>query len=1056
MLDIGCLVKNTVLRHDLNDLVEFIAYERVSKDLDAGIQSIYNDIRNHGIEVDLETIGFIYNDVLPKSYAQFNSDHDVNEYVLKGWNDSINRAVRLEAPEPLELKIGQNSPDREVVMGLLNVFTKLNTDIADPIYSDMRAMQEALWKGIQRKLNLTNNSIPKDQKDWEELLHQALGYEQLGLTDINGRLNGIADLFDAMKDQLADATREMESRGDYATAQKWREMTDKLKAASYSLLFSKGEAKSFITQIMKEAGYGKVLKNGKTVIDWNKLANETGGVLDLLNNIERVMAAKNYSPSVIQGVKDSFVNEVNDMNSKIMEWRLKQLENKSEALARASTQKSDLKRLAELNNLGIFQSAHDKLLSNVIGISDLQAQDLEDLEELAKAASNLYREIDKNYGDGIFAASSLQTIQRYIDRIVQRNINNKKTGIPYIMKIFSAIGNFLQVLLTGYLMGPFTIAKNWLSGIKDTIAPVLIDKSKFITKENKEAYWAMLKDVSARGQAYGEEIGSFAPRELYSNTLQPKWKGGTWKQKAETILYYMITPARIGLLGFDSANKVVITNKVFYNAMYQALKQHGKTDEQAANILNEALHGVKYETAKKTAKDILENINSQLSSKFAIPVNENTIIRLANDLVKANLNTNGLFTDKAKATEIVVSTLKGSYHVAGYGLGHEPNNPLSKMIKSFRDDMARTEKELSKAKRWDRLAWHRMGKSFLNTFGIGFTGGATNWVFLTAQHEFGLGIVTGFLGNWTKDANGKLLPPGSAKLDFDSKETIEKSVRERFGKRNQIGRGMGGVAYAVLGYFLFYMATKGGDDERERKRKRLQELTKFVQTPAVKDEIKKLTEEANIYRQIKSSYEGNRIFKTLAPGFMLLQYHRQTNDSKMAGTLKFVTQSTGIASDFSVASKIDNAAQYWRDGEESMGNGAIGSIAGDKVSLPMWRAYKDWWKLGVWISSPLTGANVSSDFKQPSNLSEGLFAGGALEDWGVYERNSSITILPGIGPKSIERFKKLGIERMDDLEKNPGWENRMYINEKGKTEFILDKGDRKAAKDAAEKWLKEN
>ena len=76
MLDIGCLVKNTTLRNDLNDLVEYIAYERVAKNMDAGLQSIYNDIRSNGIEVDLQTVGFIYNDVLPKSYAQFDSDHE--------------------------------------------------------------------------------------------------------------------------------------------------------------------------------------------------------------------------------------------------------------------------------------------------------------------------------------------------------------------------------------------------------------------------------------------------------------------------------------------------------------------------------------------------------------------------------------------------------------------------------------------------------------------------------------------------------------------------------------------------------------------------------------------------------------------------------------------------------------------------------------------------------------------------------------------------------------------------------------------------------------------
>lgn len=1042
MLDIGCLVKNTTLRHDLNDLVEFIAYERVSKNLDAGIQSIYNDIRTHGIEVDLQTIAFIYNDVLPKSYAQFDSDHDVNEYALKSFEDAINRAARLEAPEVTEKQIGQNSPDMEVVNGILNMFTKLNTELSDPIYSDMRALQEALWKGIQRKLKLTNNSIPKDQKDWEELLQQALGYEQLGLTDINGRINGIADLFDSMKDQLSEATAAMEARGDHATAQKWNEMIAKLKAASYSLLFSKGEAKSFITSIFKEAGYGKTLKNGKTVIDWNKLANDTGSVLDLHNNITRVMAAKNYSQSVINGVQDSFVNEVNDMNAKIVEWRLKQLDNKSEALNRASTKKSDLKRLAELNNLGIFQTAHDKLLSSVVGISDLQAQDLADLEELAKAASELYREIDKTYGDGIFAASALQSIQRSIDRIVQRNINNK----TLLMKIFSAIKNFVDVLLTGMLMGPLTIMENWLSGIKETMAPFGIGKSKFTNKEDRQAYRSVLADVFMRGQAYGEEVGSFAPRELYSNSLKFKWKGGTLKNKAESALYVLMAPARLGLLGFDSANKVIITNKTFHNAMYQALLQHGKTAEEAEQILNEALHGQKYQAAKNNAKDILTNINNQLGAKYSIPINDNTITRLANDLVKANLNADGLFTEREKAIEIVVSTLKGSYHVAGYGLGHEPNNPLSKMIKNFRDNMVRGEQQLRTDKKWDRLAWHKLGSTFLNGFILRFTGGATNWIVLRAQSGLGLGIGSGFLGQWLGG------PDWKGELDFKNADTIQQSVKQRLGARNQIGRGIAGLTYTLGGYVAYYLLTMGGDDERERKRKRLQELTKFVQTDSVKKEIKQLESEATVMDQIKSSYMGNRLFKKVSPDLMLLQYYIDTDKNTFDGVMEYVTKTGGLSSDFSTQSKLDDVRKYSRSGEKGMAKGTLASIAGDRMAVPLWRAYKDWYKLTKWIG----GGNVSSDFKAPTTVGEGMFGGGALEDWGVFQRNSSITILPGMGAKAIERFKALKIERMEDLEKKPGWENLQFINEKGKPEFILDKSDRINAKAAAEKWVKEN
>jgi hypothetical protein len=219
----------------------------------------------------------------------------------------------------------------------------------------------------------------------------------------------------------------------------------------------------------------------------------------------------------------------------------------------------------------------------------------------------------------------------------------------------------------------------------------------------------------------------------------------------------------------------------------------------------------------------------------------------------------------------------------------------------------------------------------------------------------------------------------------------------------------------------------------------------------VKEEIKKLTNEANVYRSIKSNYEGNRLFKKISPDLMLLNYYMQTDDNHWKGALNYVINTTGIASDFSTAGKFTDAMDYFRKGEIDQGKGTLASIAGDRMAVPLWRAYKEWLKLATWI----TGNNVSSDFKKPSNVAEGFFGGGALEDWGVYNRNSSITILPGIGPKSIERFKALGIENMNDLKNKPGWENTVYMDEKGNSQFILDKDDRIKAKAAAEKWFKE-
>jgi len=691
--------------------------------------------------------------------------------------------------------------------------------------------------------------------------------------------------------------------------------------------------------------------------------------------------------------------------------------------------KSDLRRLAELNNLGIFQSAHDRLLNSVIGISDLQQQDLADLEQLAKAASNLYREIDKSYGSDVFASSALQSIQRHIDRIIQRNINNK----TLLLKIISAIKNFFDIYLTGLLMAPLTITENFISGIKEIAAPMFLGK-KGVSKGDFQLYKSVLVDVLQRGQSFGEEVGSFAPRELYSNTLQYKWKGATKKELAESVLNVLMTPARIGLLGFDSANKAVITNKVFYNAMYQSLKQHGSTDEQATEILSRALNGMSYKRAMVNARNILQNLNTQLPVKAQIPINKNTIVRLANDLVKANLNSNGAITN-----EMIESTLKGAYHVAGYGLGHEANNFLSQGVKGIRDAMMKKEQQFVQDKDWKGLAWQRAKGTFVNSVVLKFTGGATNWLWLRAQSGLGLGLATGFLGKWNSD------------LEFKNKDTIKQSIKDVQGARNQIGRALTGLSFAALGYTLYFAMGGGSDDQRKRKRlKDLQDMGN-KQSKEELAEMKQLKLDLSLYKQIKSNYQGNRIFKKGAPDLMLLHYYMDINDDAFQGALDYAINTGGLSSDYSTSGKIGNAMKLVKRGDTEGAGGEIGSLLGNQAGVPLWRAYKEWYKMADWIS----GSNVSSDFKKPSNFVEGLWGGGAAEDIGIFKRNSSITILPGVGEKSYDRFKEKGYSNMNDLKKNPDWYNETYINENGNEVYILDKNAREKAKEGADKWFKQ-
>jgi len=1189
MNGVNCLVKNTQLQQDLKDIVEYIAYDRISRDKDASLASVYNTIRKSGIEIDLQSIGYIYNETLDKNFQQIMSDQQVNDYMLKSFNDAIQRAALLEQRESKEKQIGEDAPEVYVTNGILNMFYNSEMPNEDT-QSDMLKMQNALWKGVQRKLKIPDSQKPKNDEQWRDILGKALGYEQLGMTDLNGRLNSISDLYNAMRDELNTAISEAKQQADPANFERLQEMVNGLESSTYSLLFSEKEARKLLDEMMKEAGFGKELKNGKTILDWNKLAGGIGSIQDIRENVDKVLSDNGFSQDVIDGVKLSLENEFTGLQAKVLEKKIEMLERNSRgaaiktqrddlnkanrisklqdelfrishrrakerpekkskedeeisaeekklldaieeekkqwdeeiksakqakkdykkleaernrqlriidelnekleklkngtyvsktknasekdvqeieklkekvknemnlyvrdnAIDRTVEQKSDMRRLAELNNLGIFQGTHDRVLYNLLGVGELQQTDIEDLKQLSQAASNLYRKLDNDYGSSseIFASREFQSLHRLIDSIIGRNVNNKN----FALKILEIANNFLSVFLTGLLANPITILENKLSGVKEAFVPVITGKG--FNKEDLSIYSGMLSDVTARGQAYGEEIGSFAPKELYLNTLEWNWnKDASVKDKAESLLYAATIPARVGLLGFDSANKVVITNKVFKNAIYQVLtqKKGGMSKDEALKFMNEALYGESFEDAKKRSKEILESINKDLPDKFKKPINNNTITVLANDLVKANLNANGALTN-----DVIEAAYTSSYHVAGYGLGHEPNNYLSKGIKGLRNIMAKEDKRLVTEKKWKQLAFHRFLTSWANNIVIRFAGGATNWLFLRAQSA-GIGLATGYLGKWVH----------GTKIDFDSTQAIQESIKQIQNDRNKIGRALVGMSYAAIWYVVGYALFGGKDDEEEKKKlqelnKRKEELKKInardfdggagekaQQLSGIDKDIKELEDATSVMKQIKSNWMLSRIFRKTAPDLMLLQYFISTEKNEYLGALKYAQGAYGVGDQYSVDAKATEAGRLYWKGDVDAGNGMLSSIVGDRFGVPLWKPGKDWYKLGKWIG----GGKVSSDFEAPHNLADGLWGGGMLEDLGFYDKNPAITILPGIGEKGYEKFKAKGITNMSDLKGN--WWETTFTDENGNDKYILNATDRIKAKEAAEKYKNE-
>lgn len=1236
----GCLLKDTELKEALFDVIELNAYDRLKSGKGASIESIFGDLRKAGVEVDLPTVGEIYRSVLPRDDAAFTSDTEIDDYVLRTWRNSVHNLIPTEEDEEIvkrgEEQIGAQKPEAKVVELMLGA---LYNDVAidERTRSDMKILQDALWKGMQRKLGKLSSTKPT-QKTMEELIDQSLAWEELGIRDLDGRLNSITDLFNAMRNELANAAGDIRAMASPEVVDRFNEYVRNLENETYNLMFSSKDAKQIRNDALIKAkfngGFG-MTQNGRTVLDWNKLAAYTGSVADLRAQAHQAFTDAGYSQDVVdrlidtleqefydlradivekqQDQKDKFAREgkklvledaglntllagktmaewirdqqiesiedlekkVNDALSKtnyipavkqriqqrltkffsdnyakvtekeakdaiksiigdktIIEW-IKQngiqnqdelyevldkelqgrnISQKNKFLIKSefdrilaidqraerelagrekqrekeySPKKSDLQRLVELYHLGIFKNSHDKLLYDILGVDDLQQEDIADLENLSAAASDLARRVvdvnGYNLTNDQFVARRLQYIQRHIQSVIDRNIKNKTR----LSRILKHVANFVDMMLTGLLAGPVTMLQNMFSGIKSVLTGVRFNSTKekvvkqgdqyFLqtafgttgpfatrkeakanmidltgkTKQSAELYWAMINDVARTGQSYGEEIGSFAARELFSNTLQWKWgkgllgKGTTIKDKAKSILFAFTLPARIGLLAFDSANKASLTNKTFYNMIYESLVKRGMgeikdtgkmTDrekseylkgvrQRAAQFMNETLYGQSWEDAKEKARKILEQNNSLLEPKFRSKITNSEVVTLANDIVKANLNVQGGIV----GSDVLEAALKGSYHVAGLGLGHEPNNPLSRAIKDLRDRWKQQEDKFIKNKDWDNLVAHRTKNLLINGFAIRFMGGATNWLVLRLKEGLGLGLLSGGLGVAL-----------NKEIDYANKATLQHQMREREKARNDIARAFVGLSYTALSYAIGAAVLGGSDDDDEKAKAELAALEKKkTKTQRDYERIDELKQKTSAYARIKSNSDKDKLFRAMAPDVMLIDYYSDTEPDKVAGAIKYFQRTYYGSDKFSVASKVEEAGRLYAQGDKGAAHGTLMSIVGDRIQVPFWRAGKEYYRV---VTNAFKGDKIPPPKYQPATTwDEGLFGGGTLQDLGIYKRNSKITLVPGVGMKSYEKYKQLGIEKMSDLE--DGWWNKRY-----KGEFILAADDRAKAK----------
>jgi hypothetical protein len=478
-------------------------------------------------------------------------------------------------------------------------------------------------------------------------------------------------------------------------------------------------------------------------------------------------------------------------------------------------------------------------------------------------------------------------------------------------------------------------------------------------------------------------------------------------------------------------------------------------------FMNEAFYGQKFDDTMKDARALLTKVNNTLDPKHQRAITDARVRRLANDMMRANVTIGG-----GLSNDTVLAAAYSAYDTASYGMGQAPNNAMSRGVAAMRANFRRKEAELIKNKDWNRLSDLYVKNTLLETFGIRFLGGATNWLVWKAN-KLVLGapaLFTTFMG----DSNGQKKWQKST-VNFENVRQMRTDLTEMNKARQKMALGVIASAQAIGGWMFFagIAAALGGsseDKDKLEKLKKLQDQLKLAKTQETDrdfkaaydnlmagnaNDIAKLEGSTSINGYIQQHPLARKYFNVFATEQQMAAFYLESyKDSKggyFYGLLQYAEATLGTRYD--VSAQLTDVAALARMGDVDAAKGVLGQVIGDRISVPLWKPLHDNYQLVT------MNAGQPGDYRQPNSFLEGALGGGALQTLthsvGLHIFDPTITSLRGMGAASFEKFKAQGIEDVSQFRKYyPG-----ILNLAGPDGApILDKGGQKKVKADYERY----
>lgn len=577
-LKLNCLIKDTSLKNDIKDFVTELVAEKIADNKPAKISSLYQEVRELGIEIDAESLASIYNELY----------HDVSDSRISNENElvkfaeiefaqnakRIGNSLKGEIPKDKEREIGRLSPVENAVSTIMKLF--------DEKYYPQGSVDSSVMKRISDTLStLVNANLERDKKEGKDVheavkeffqLEEIQNYPKL---DANGDIvsfQNIETAFDELQSRIRLVVDEIAQREGLDNTQKeilqeqYDKYLDSLQNATYDIILSSGKQQELLKNLLNQNGLiidGKGVKNFNNAINWDKLAGDFGD--------PKLVSAKIYE-LLQKGVTDS--------KGDIVVYSEK-----------------DARRLADYFE-NLYSEKRNEVIAQKASMSAKPPSD---------TVSSILSDFIKSIGDIKVARNQDDKLQKIVTDW-SKTINSIKEGKQSILEIES---NFRKYLDSKY-------GNELTEGQKELLEQKLREtiSQKFRGKAEKAKAIDKLMALTElnNGIAYQEQTATTILDILEINELQ--------QEDIDLIREGVKSAQTINLL-----NPYAPTNGVAIQTIQRHLKQlatnsikRGSTPQRVVRIINAYLNGI-MQTILQNAPNAVQNILSGFPNSMANSLN---------------------------------------------------------------------------------------------------------------------------------------------------------------------------------------------------------------------------------------------------------------------------------------------------------------------------------------------------------------------------------------------------------------------------------------------------